>query len=571
MTGFEPAVIALGAAVVRSACKLWLGNRQYGDEVTSEVVDMFAGLVSNRFDQRKIGRFFDDCSDIVARRLAALLDAEFSAVPDNEREAAVSAVSDTFAAAHLTDNALFDADLDARLVERQLRPASRLILPGALLSEGAGEIYWLVLRESCSYLVEVVTTLPRFSSGALTELLRRESAVLETLSRVLSRLPERRGVDDFAADYRRAVANRLDRMELFGVTLADENRRYPLSIAYIGLSVVRRSGREGLLVMRSEPEPGDLLAGSGVQRAEGMLGRTRRSLVIGQAGSGKTTLLQWLAVRSALADFDRPLAGLNGTVPFFIPLRRYVNRDMPGPEEFPLAVGRNVAHEMPPGWVHGLLRSGQALVLVDGVDEMPEGQREQVRTWLDGLIGTFRDARYVVTSRPAAISEQWLDQLGFTASELQPMSAPDIREFVHQWHAAMADEVADAEDRRELAHYEESLLAAIDGDRHLRALTVSPLLCALVCALNRERRTRLPRDRMEIYDAALDMLLERRDRERGVELAEAPLTRTDKLLILAGHRVLADPQWLVGRANQPSRRAGLQVAAASVQGQRRTA
>ena len=245
MTGCEVAVISLGAAVVKSACKLWLGNRQYGDEVTSEVVDMFAGLVSNRFDQRKIARFFDDCSDIVARRLATLLDAEFSAVPDNERAAAVLAVGDTFAAAHLTDEALFDADLDARLVERQLSPASRLILPKALLSEGAGEIYWLVLRESCSYLVEVVTTLPRFTSGALTELLRRESAVLDTLSRVLSRLPERRGVDDFAADYRRAVANRLDRMELFGVTLADENRRYPLSIAYIGLSVLRRSGRAG--------------------------------------------------------------------------------------------------------------------------------------------------------------------------------------------------------------------------------------------------------------------------------------------------------------------------------------
>ena len=205
-----------------------------------------------------------------------------------------------------------------------------MILRGALLSEGGEEIYWLILRECCSYLVEVVTTLPRFSSGALTELLRRETAVLDTLSRVLDRLPERRGVDDFAADYRRAVANKLDRMELFGVTLADANRRYPLSIAYIDLSVLRRPGREGRLVMRSGPEPGDLLAGSGGLRAESVLGRTRRALVIGQAGSGKTTLLQWLAVRSALGDFGGSLTGWNDTVPFFIPLRRYVNRDLAG-------------------------------------------------------------------------------------------------------------------------------------------------------------------------------------------------------------------------------------------------
>ena len=363
MAVLETAVISLGAAVVKSACKLWLGDRQYADDVTSGIVDLFTGQVSNRFDQRKIGRLFEDCADVVARRLAMLLDAEFGTVPDNERAAAVLAVRDTFTAARLTDEELLHADLDARLVERQLRPAAGEILRKALLSEGGGEIYWLVLRESCSYLVEVVTTLPRFSSSALTELLRRETAILETLSRVLDRLPERRGIDDFAADYRRAVANKLDRMELFGVTLADANRRYPLSIAYIDLSVLRRPVREGRLVMRGEAEPGDLLAGSGGLRADTVLGRARRALVVGQAGSGKTTLLQWLAVRSALGDFGGSLVGWKDTVPFFIPLRRYVNRGLPPPEDFPLTVGRNLVHEMPPGWVHSLLRNGQALVL----------------------------------------------------------------------------------------------------------------------------------------------------------------------------------------------------------------
>jgi hypothetical protein len=96
----------------------------------------------------------------------------------------------------------------------------------------------------------------------------------------------------------------------------------------------------------------------------------------------------------------------------------------------------------------------------------------------------------------------------------------------------MAAEIIDAEDARDLAGYEQSLIEAIDADRHLRALTVSPLLCALLCALNRERRTHLPRDRMEIYEAALDVLLDRRDRERGVETDKARLTRTDKAFLL---------------------------------------
>ena len=67
------------------------GDRQFAGDVTSELVDLFAGRVSSRFDQRKIGRFSDDCTDIVARCLMTLLDVEFSAVPSYEREAAVPA------------------------------------------------------------------------------------------------------------------------------------------------------------------------------------------------------------------------------------------------------------------------------------------------------------------------------------------------------------------------------------------------------------------------------------------------------------------------------------------------
>jgi len=90
-----------------------------------------------------------------------------------------------------------------------------------------------------------------------------------------------------------------------------------------------------------------------------------------------------------IPDIRGSLTGWNDTVPLFIPLRRYVNTTLPAPEDFPLAVGRNVAHEMPDGWVHGLLRDGRALVLLAGVDEMPEGQREHVRSWLGDLIGAF--------------------------------------------------------------------------------------------------------------------------------------------------------------------------------------
>lgn len=54
----------------------------------------------------------------------------------------------------------------------------------------------------------------------------------------------------------------------------------------------------------------------------------------------------------------------------------------------------------------------------------------------------------------------------------------------------------------------------------LSRLTTTPLLCALVCALHRDRRGQLPHGRMELYEAALSMLLHRRDRERGIGATE---------------------------------------------------
>jgi hypothetical protein len=528
------AALEIGTAVVKSACAIWLGD--VGTVVTS-LSDLLAKRVRSRLERHRIELLFGRCTEIVADKVLTLLDHEFRGVPDNELTAAVLAVADTFDRAGLTDQALVQADLDARLVERRLAAARSAVLSQAGLSEPAVALYNRVLRESCAYLVEVVTTLPRFEVGALTELLRRDTAILDTLRGVLTRLPERRGPDDFAADYRRQVVNKLDRMEMFGVTIGEAGRRYPLSVAYVSLTVLSRG--------RAARRQDGWRYSTGL-RVEEALSEQSRVLLVGEAGCGKTTLLHWLAVRGARQDFRGPLADWNRTVPFYLPLRRFAEGDLPAPEQFLDAVGRHIAQEMPPGWVHGLLREGRALLLVDGVDELREGvRRDAARDWLRDLVAAFPKARYVVTSRPAAVTDRWLAGAGggpgggagagpgedFTTIELQPMSQSDMHAFVRRWHDAMSQEIADAEERDRLDGDERALLTVIEADRHLRALAINPLLCALLCALNRERNRDLPRDRMEVYAAALEMLLGRRDRARQIA-APVELTTTAQTILL---------------------------------------
>ncbi|MGW5716120.1 NACHT domain-containing protein [Amycolatopsis sp. NPDC003865] len=522
----EASAIALTTAVVKAAAKIWLGDRPIAADTSAKVFELVEKQLTGLNDRRKLRLLFTNLESRVADRLLPFLDVEFRALPENERAAAVDAAHETFERAALTDDDLFATDLDAAYLYRYLLRT----VPGvtALLSADTTELYQRVLRECCAYLVQVTSTLPRFQPGALVEVLRRETEILEAVRNVLAALPERRHPDDFAADFRRQVVTALDRMALFGAGLTDATRLYPLSVAYLSLSVASDD---------------DVAAGD---RIEHVLPRTSRILLRGEAGSGKTTLLQWLAVQCASRQLES-VDGWAGLEPFLVRLRRFSRSPLPSPEHFLDEVGRHIADEMPAGWVQRRLRGGRAVLLVDGLDEVPDDRRREVRDWLRELIGAFPRARFVVTTRPAAVAAGWLRGEGFTEVRLQPMTPRDVRTFVKRWHQALP-----APEHRGAA-----LIAAIGTRSALRRLAENPLMCALLCALHHEGNGRLPDSRMELYEIALRMLLDSRDTERRIEPV-VRLSLTEKLVLL---RNLA--YWLVrnGHTDVPAADAEARIAA----------
>ncbi|MFJ5851022.1 hypothetical protein [Streptomyces sp. NPDC092903] len=99
------------------------------------------------------------------------------------------------------------------------------------------------------------------------------------------------------------------------------------------------------------------------------------------------------------------------------------------------------------------------------------------------------------------------------------MNEPDVESSIALWHSA-ARSGADEHERQALVGLEKSVLDAVRQEQNLAALATTPLLCSMVCALNRDRRGALPREVMSLYEAALSMLLERRDVERGIDAVE---------------------------------------------------
>ncbi|WP_162908021.1 NACHT domain-containing protein [Allorhizocola rhizosphaerae] len=538
----EVIAIALGGAVVKSAMSIWLGSNKIAVDVVSAAVDVTTGRLTSLREHRRFERMVGQSADAIASRLEPLITNEFRHLPDNERIAATHAVTNTLNTASLTDKDLFAVDLDTGRLYRLLQQLAPDAKRRAGLSDDSANLYDLVLRESCAYVIQFGTALPQAGIAGLAELLRRETELHKLVEQALNRLPERRGLADFERDYRQLVANRLDQVEFFGATLSESSRRYPLSVAYLSLTASAVANRDDTddidddddyWSIENRWERGDIEISplNRPIRVPELLSRHRRLFIRGEAGLGKSVLLQWVAVQSARSSFEMGLEDWNDTVPFFVALRRHADGEMPPPERFIAELGRHIAAEMPHGWVHDKLRSGKGVLLVDGLDELGADRREDVRSWLRDLVTSFPRARYILTSRPAAAPVDWLRRDGFHVLDLEPMTPTDIREFVARWHAAMREQARDAGEQTLLEDYEKNLSRELEGKHHLRRLARFPLLCALLCALHRDRSANLPASRMELYEVAMHMLLERRDTERGIDPVQG-LTRTAKTLLL---------------------------------------
>ncbi|WP_234377195.1 NACHT domain-containing NTPase [Streptomyces sp. TP-A0356] len=456
----------------------------------------------------------------LARVLGERIASAYASLPEHERLAAVAAVQDTFAAAGPIDaDRMFAADLDPGRLADELRRSV------ADLAEQARDLYGELLQLCCAHLVEQLTAHPTFAARAAVEHTRRTGALLRERPVTGPAGESALGFEQRYADF---VAGTHSRLELFGVTLGGRHRaEWPLDTAYISLAVdderAYEPHREGLGV------PG---ATRTSVKAEQALAGCDRLVLRGSAGSGKSTLVQWLALNAARQSFGPELADWNRCVPFVLRLRSFNTPEgLPLPEDFLTASG--VPLRAPEDWTEELLSTGRALVLVDGVDEVPPRLRSRTEHWLKSLIAAFPRARYVVTTRPSAVPQDWLAAQGFTVHTLLPMEGDDIRAFIRHWHDAVRRECPPGAEPESLDRYEESLNQAVATRRDLGRLAANPLMCALLCALNHDRRMHLPRARKELYDAALDMLLVRRDTEREITSVEGvSLSRDEQTVLL---------------------------------------
>ncbi|MEU7297603.1 NACHT domain-containing protein [Streptomyces exfoliatus] len=513
----EPALIGtrLASAAIGPLLKKLLVSEVPGAGLTGKERSVrLSSLVSFRGEKRTL-------TEKDVRKLAATL-VERSAGGSGETP---FPADETEAVAHTLGTTLLslgDLDMDdvqaVRLGHRDLARRLRAAAPAPDGLSTDSVLYLESMTEwACLHILEFFTRRSTFVARSLVEQTRGQAELIAKVDALLT--GTRGAAAQNAADaaferrYLAHLAKKHGRLTIYGVTLNDSPGEWPLDMAYLSLEATGADalpGEAGQLVRQQHDRP--------VVRADLALASHDRLLLRGLAGSGKSTLVQWLTVSAATGGADG-MAYLQGRIPFVLPLRTLTRHGerLPTPDRFLSAAGSPLTP--PEGWADRVLAAGRGLVLVDGIDEIPEAERGRARDWLRDLLSAYDGNRWLVTSRPTAVDNDWLARDGFTELTLSPMSRTEVATFVRRWHRAAGPEAAP---------YEQPLLDALRTAEHVAQLATNPLMCGLVCALHRDRRGYLPRGRKALYEAALSMLLARRDRERdmgtpyGVTLDEAP-------------------------------------------------
>jgi formylglycine-generating enzyme required for sulfatase activity len=282
------------------------------------------------------------------------------------------------------------------------------------------------------------------------------------------------------------------------------------------------------------------------------LNHHQRLVLLGDPGSGKSTFINFVALCMAGEILGSPRAGLD-LLRAPLPNQRGAQGKEPQPwDHGPLLPVRVVlrdfaAQRLPPAgakataqhlWdfiagslaavslagcaeaVHRHLLEKGGLILLDGLDEVPEAEqrREQLLAVVKDFVKTFSRCRVLLTSRTYAYQEQNWKLPGFTEAVLAPFTGGQIRRFVTRWyaHSESLRKLTEADARGKAAH----LQAAIFSRPHLRELAGRPLLLTLMACLHAWRGTDLPEKREQLYAVTVDLLLDRWEKQRLIHDAQ---------------------------------------------------
>lgn len=252
----------------------------------------------------------------------------------------------------------------------------------------------------------------------------------------------------------------------------------------------------------------------------------KRLAILGAPGCGKSTLLRHITLMYATRKQRRLHPKAPKSIPVLLQLRDIYqeiiqNPDIPLAEIIENAVKKLQASEpLQPrkNWFAKRLRESKCLVMLDGLDEIPDDeQRQKVSTWVDKQIEIYSDSYFILTSRPEGYRKAPLKE-NICQLEVQPFSREQRDKFIQDWYFHRVkreyNNKVDLGVRDRAKKQANNLIEQIQASSSLKLMARNPLLLNMI-AITHETHQTLSNKRVDLYKEICRVLLEGRQRVKG--------------------------------------------------------
>lgn len=231
-------------------------------------------------------------------------------------------------------------------------------------------------------------------------------------------------------------------------------------------------------------------------------------LVLGGPGAGKSTFLRKLGLEALRTFHYEQTAYHHRNIPVLLELKRFeadeINIIELIAEEF-----SHCGFPAPLEFVQQALKQGKLLIVLDGLDEVPTKNLDNVICAIQDFVDQYDQNRFVASCRTAAYHG------GFTRFSDVGMADFDneqINQFISNWFSSEQDmERATSKKCWEILQEPQNKAA--------KELAHTPLLLTFLCLVY-DRSQRFPTNRSSLYQRALRILLEEWAAEKRIDRDE---------------------------------------------------
>lgn len=244
-------------------------------------------------------------------------------------------------------------------------------------------------------------------------------------------------------------------------------------------------------------------------------------VLLGDPGSGKSTFVNFLALGLTGQMLDPDGNWLERLteqgwqhgerLPVVVTLRNFAQDVPPDAEGTAALLYDHIQHELTK-WkledalpaIQDALDRGRALVLLDGLDEVPGERRDLVRDTIhDFSERCHPDNRFIVTCRILSYTQSAWKLPGMVEQTIAPFDRDKIRHFVDAWYMAMvALGVTDSETARQRTA---DLTRGLNHP-HLHDIAANPMLLTVMAIVHNHTGT-LPRESARLYQECVNLLM----------------------------------------------------------------